>query len=98
MLVYRDIISIEKIVSFANVFFISNALLGILAAIKLFKEKYIGISAVILSVIFVMLLFLSEIWLISIVVIMFIFTAYSSITRDKKEKIEIEVERDQPYE
>ena len=33
-------LNIELLVSFANIFFISNALLGIFASMKLFKNKY----------------------------------------------------------
>lgn len=53
------ILNIEKIVSFANVFFICNALLGILASMKLYKTKSNFIITFILVVMLLLLLVFS---------------------------------------
>lgn len=69
VLLQLHIIQIELIISFANVFFLSNALLCILAAIYLLESTTLRLSGGILFLGFLILLFFSSPWILGIVVL-----------------------------
>lgn len=64
-------LSIELLVSFANIFFISNALLGIFASMKLFKNKSNFIATSILALMLCLLLVFSSKKILLIPILMF---------------------------
>lgn len=69
-LVSNNVFQIESLIALADGFFISNALIGIIAAIKLFKQKPLKILAILLAIfLFSVLLFSSKIVL-SVLLIM----------------------------
>lgn len=55
------IVTVENLVALANAFFISNALVGLLAAIKLFNNRFMKGVAIFLSILFGLLLLRSSI-------------------------------------
>jgi amino acid transporter len=68
------ILNIEKIVAYANVFFIMNALFGILASMKLYKTKTNLIMTCTLSIMLVSLLIFSSKIVLLVPFIMILFT------------------------
>lgn len=81
LLSLKGLINLEKIVSIANLFFICNALMGILASMKLYKTKENLIITGVLSIILLILLWYCPKILLSIPVLLIIF-AY---TKTKKQ-------------
>ncbi|MGP7817274.1 APC family permease [Niallia sp. 01092] len=74
--VLLHIVTVENLVALANAFFISNALIGILSAIKLFKSPFMKGVAVSLSILFGLLLFRSSFVALVIIVILTILFAF----------------------
>ena len=68
------ILNIEKIVAYANVFFIMNALFGILASMKLYKTKANLVMTCTLSIMLVSLLIFSSKIVLLVPFIMILFT------------------------
>ena len=77
------ILNIEKIVSFANVFFICNALLGILASMKLYRTKSNFIITLILVIMLLLLLAFSS----KLVLVVPVVLCGWSFWRMKREKL-----------
>ncbi len=63
LLLVFQMASLESIISFANIFFLANALLGILAAVKLSTSVVFRLLATLLGAGFVILILLSSPWL-----------------------------------
>jgi APA family basic amino acid/polyamine antiporter len=57
---HLELFSVEGIVSIANTFFIGNALLGLMAALKFFESKALKAGILILGTILALLLFFSN--------------------------------------
>ncbi|WP_157827558.1 APC family permease [Niallia nealsonii] len=75
--VMLQIITVENLVALANAFFISNALIGILSAVKLFTNRLMKGIAIFLSILFGLLLLRSS--SVALIIIMFLtllFTCY----------------------
>lgn len=69
-LFYLNIISIQQLVAIANAFFLCNALLGVLACMRIFESLLLKIGSAILAICFFgILLFLSIYILLAIVVV-----------------------------
>jgi APA family basic amino acid/polyamine antiporter len=83
VLVGLNYLNIELLVSFANIFFISNALLGIFASMKLFKNTYNFIATFILATMLCILLIFSSKKILLIPIFMFI----SVFIRNKRKAI-----------
>ncbi|XPV76316.1 MAG: APC family permease [Desulfovibrio sp.] len=60
--VYLEVITLEQVVAYANVFFLSNSLIAVLAAMKLFTSPFLRIPCVFLCMGFVALLSFSSFW------------------------------------
>ncbi|WP_141431031.1 APC family permease [Bacillus sp. 03113] len=69
-LVLLHIVTVEKLVALANAFFIANALIGIFAAIKLFKRPLMKGIAVSLSLLFSLLLLRSSVVALTIIAVL----------------------------
>ena len=76
VLVYFKILNISDLVTFADGFFISNAIIGLVTAIKLFKNGYLKYSAYLLLAIFILILLSTNIIILSIIVLLFLFTYF----------------------
>lgn len=68
LLLQAGILSLEDIVSFANVFFISNSLIAVGAALKIFKSAAMRLACLILCGGFICLLAFSSIWPLGIMI------------------------------
>ena len=62
LLLQAGVVSLEELVSFANVFFLANSLIAVGAALKIFKSPAVRISCIILCSGFSLLLAFSAIW------------------------------------
>lgn len=71
-----DIIQIEQVIAFANIFFLSNALLCILAAIYLLDSTFLRLSGSILCLGFTVLLFFSSPWILEMMLLKVSATVY----------------------
>ncbi len=74
-----NIVQLEQIIAFANVFFLSNALLCILAAIRLLDSILLKFSGGVLIIGFVILLFFSSPWILGLMLML----ALSTICQNK---------------
>ncbi|ACS79364.1 APC family permease [Maridesulfovibrio salexigens] len=61
-LLQNGVVSLEELVSFANVFFLANSLIAVGAALKIFKSPAVRIPCIILCTGFSILLAFSSIW------------------------------------
>lgn len=61
-LLHAGVVSLEDLVSFANVFFLANSLIAVGAALKIFKSLKVRIPCIILCIGFSALLAFSSIW------------------------------------
>jgi APA family basic amino acid/polyamine antiporter len=82
--VYFGLTDIEQLVALANGFFIANALIGILAAIKLLKNGILRIAAMLLSLVFTGIFLQSAIPVIAIILGMGIYFLYRPRTGSQK--------------
>ena len=83
-LVYIDYLSLDNLVAFADGFFISNALIGLVTAIILFEKSFLRYSAVVLAFIFTLILLFSNIYILSVILILFIYTYFKPLHVMKK--------------
>ena len=74
LFVYLDIFSIANLVAFADGFFIANAIIGLITAIMLFENGILKYSSYILVVLFFAILLFSNIFILSVIASLFIFT------------------------
>lgn len=74
ILVYFDYLSLDNLVAFADGFFISNALIGLVTAILLFKKGFLRNSAILLTILFFIILLFSNIFILLVIAGLFIFT------------------------
>lgn len=72
--VYFELLSLDNLVAFADGFFIANAIIGLITAIVLFENGFLKYSSVILSFIFFGILVFSNIFILSLIVLLFLFT------------------------
>jgi amino acid efflux transporter len=79
------VITIHQLVAIANVFFLCNALLGIMASFQIFASRKMKAICVVLFVCFITILLFSSIWILAAIVVItctFIYFQY----RDNKQK------------
>ena len=82
--VYLGLTDIEQLVALANGFFIANALIGILAAIKLLESGVLRIAATLLSLVFTGIFLQSAKPVIAIIFCMGIYFLYRAKPRSQK--------------
>jgi amino acid efflux transporter len=85
VLLNTNVITIHQLVAIANVFFLCNALLGIMASFQIFASRKMKAICVVLSVCFITILLFSSIWILAAIVVItctFIYFQY----RDNKQK------------
>jgi len=80
-LVYYKVLDISDLVTFADGFFIANAIIGLITAIKIFKNGFIRYSSILLTGVFFMILLSSNIYILSIITVLFLIVYF------KKESI-----------
>lgn len=88
-LVSANIFTLESLVAIADGFFLSNALIGLVTAIILFKSIYLKITAGALSLLFLTILLFSNGLVLITVFTLLIFTLFKSKQRREKENITI---------
>ena len=72
LLVSYNVLTLDSLVSCANVFFLSNAIIGLSAGFKLFQNIKLKISILILITSFALLIFKSDIWSQLLLIIVFL--------------------------
>ena len=75
-LVYFEYLSLANLVAFADGFFIANALIGLATAIILFKKGFLKNASILLSVLFLVILLFSNIFILATVLGLFLFTYF----------------------
>ncbi|MEA1913933.1 MAG: amino acid permease [Campylobacterota bacterium] len=75
-LVWIKLLSLDNLVAFADGFFIANAIIGLITAIILFESGFLRYSAMILSALFFAILLFSELFILVIIAILFIYTYF----------------------
>jgi len=88
--VYFKLLDISDLVTFADGFFIANAIIGLVTAIKIFEKGFLKYSAYILLGLFLVILLSSNIYILSVIVILFLIVYFkreivinSRIKKDK---------------
>lgn len=74
LLVYFNYLTLDNLVAFADGFFIANAIIGLITAIKLFENGFLKTSAIVLTILFSTILLFSNIFILLIIIGLFIFT------------------------
>lgn len=74
VLVYFDFLTLNNLVAFADGFFIANAIIGLITAIVLFEKGFLKYCSILLTLIFLVILLSSNIFILSIILILFLFT------------------------
>ena len=76
ILVYLKILFLDNLVAFANGFFIANAIIGLITAIAIFEKGFLRYGSILLSFIFFIILLFSNIFILLLVFLLFIFTYF----------------------
>ncbi|WP_072681263.1 APC family permease [Arcobacter sp. LA11] len=74
LLVYLNYLTLDNLVAFADGFFIANAIIGLITAIKLFEKGFLKTSAILLTLVFSIILLFSNIFILTTIIGLFIFT------------------------
>jgi amino acid efflux transporter len=69
VLSYFDWVTIQQLVAIANAFFLCNALLGILASIRIFSSWRAKGVSILLTLCFVTILFFSSSWILEVIIV-----------------------------
>jgi APA family basic amino acid/polyamine antiporter len=77
-LVFIHFLTIDKLVTCANVFFLSNALIGLITGFRLLKNIKLRIAIIILIASFSILLFRAALWSLILLILVFLLTLYKS--------------------
>lgn len=75
-LVYKDILTLDNLVAFADGFFISNAIIGLITAIILFEKGLLKYCAIVLTILFFIILLFSNIFVLLTIIILFLVTYF----------------------
>jgi APA family basic amino acid/polyamine antiporter len=75
-LVYFGLLSIDNLVAYADGFFIANAIIGLITAIILFEKGFLRTSAIFLAGVFFIILLFSNIFILSVIAILFLMTYF----------------------
>lgn len=76
VLVYMGYLTLDNLVAFSDAFFISNALIGLITAIILFEKGFLKNSAILLAFLFFIILLFSNIFILSVIIALFIYTYF----------------------
>lgn len=76
--------SLQQLVAIADGFFLCNALFGIFAAFRLIKVGWVRIIAILLAVCFAGMLLFSNIWVLSLILLMIGWTGMSYMQKRKE--------------
>lgn len=76
-LVYYEYLSLANLVSFADGFFIANAIIGLITATVLFEKGLLKYSSIFLSLVFFIILLFSNIYILFTIFALFIYTYYN---------------------
>jgi len=76
ILVFLKYMSLDDLVAFADGFFIANAIIGLITAIILFEKGFLKTSAIILTALFFIILTFSNIFILSTIIGLFLFTYF----------------------
>ncbi len=74
ILVHVGYLTLDNLVAFSDAFFISNALIGLITAIMLFEKGFLKNSAILLAFLFFIILLFSNIFILSVIITLFIYT------------------------
>ena len=74
--VHFKILTLDNLVAFADGFFISNALIGLITAIFLFEKSFLKYCAILLAFLFFIILLFSNIFILLTIVSLFVFTYF----------------------
>ncbi|MDX1808454.1 MAG: amino acid permease [Sulfurospirillaceae bacterium] len=77
-LVHEGFLTLDKLVASADGFFIANATIGLVTAIILFKNGILRFGAIILSALFLSILLFSNIFILSLIIGLFLFTYFKA--------------------
>lgn len=77
-LVFIHFLTIDKLVTCANVFFLSNALIGLITGFRLLKSIKLRFAIIILIASFSILLFRAALWSLILLIFVFLLTLYKS--------------------
>ncbi|MGB5920108.1 APC family permease [Arcobacter sp.] len=75
-LVYFKYISLDNLVAFADGFFISNAIIGLITAMIIFEKGFLKTSSILLTLLFFIILLFSNIFILITILGLFIFTYF----------------------
>ena len=75
-LVYKNILDISSLVAFADGFFISNAIIGLITAIVIFENGFFKYSSYLLIVLFSIILLFSNLFILAIILGLFLFVYF----------------------
>jgi|LGVE01.1.fsa_nt_gb APA family basic amino acid/polyamine antiporter len=85
---YLDVLNIERIVNIANGFFLLNAVIGLVAAVKVIDSMFFKISSSVLSVSLLMILMFSTIDVLIALIVIFIVATLVTENQKKQSKNE----------
>ena len=74
LLVYFKFLSLNNLVAFADGFFIANAIVGLITAVILFEKGFFRNSAFVLAILFGIILLFSNIFILLVILLLFLFT------------------------
>ncbi len=76
VLVYLSFLTLDNLVAFADGFFIANAIIGLITAIILFEKGLLKFWAIVLTFVFSVILLFSNIYILAVIAILFLFTYF----------------------
>ncbi len=76
VLVNLDYLSLDNLVAFADAFFISNAIIGLITAVILFDRGFFKFSAIFLIGVFFIIMLFSNIFILAMIIGLFLFTYF----------------------
>ncbi|WP_214480184.1 amino acid permease [Bacillus sp. SM2101] len=88
VILYTDLVNLELLVEIANAFFISNAIIGLLAAMRIIKNWAITFSCMVLIVALFWMLTYSPIWVLLLIGIL---TLYAILAEMKKRSTRVKL-------
>ncbi|NQY23010.1 MAG: amino acid permease [Campylobacteraceae bacterium] len=83
VLVYFEYLNLTNLVSFADGFFIANAIIGLITAIVLFEKGFLQYAAMFLVLVFTSILLFSNIFILLLILFLFVFTFFKKNTLKK---------------
>ena len=78
-----EYLNLTNLVSFADGFFIANAIIGLITAIVLFEKGFLQYAAMFLVLVFTSILLFSNIFILLLILFLFVFTFFKKNTLKK---------------